>query len=100
MAMTVIKDDTHDHADEQYLKDTHPEMPCHRSQGTEIDLTERDKQNEKHEQGEDGCKDRLEEKSCLIKCRCEGEEQIERCPQSHGQGQRPVFYQALYHSNR
>jgi hypothetical protein len=77
------QDDVNDDENEENLKQRYPEMPRFQSHLMEIHLTERDEQDEEHEERQDLVEDRLKELTRPFQFRCKGEEEIQQRSQSH-----------------
>jgi hypothetical protein len=71
-------------------------MPCHRAQLSEVHFAEGDKENEEHEQRQNGRHDGGEEHGGLVELRHEAKKKVNQSAQSHCDRERPVFDKAYY----
>lgn len=77
------QDNPYDDKNENHLENAHPPMPLYGMQLMVIHLAERNKENQEHEQWEDGVKDRRKKHRCPIKSRNKGKDEVEQCTHSH-----------------
>ena len=69
-------------------------MPPDRTHAVEVDLAERDEQHQKHKYRQQVVHQGRKELGSAVKCRHEGEHQIDDGAQTHSHRQRPVLYEA------
>lgn len=89
--MAGDEDNRHNQTNKQHLKQGYPPVPSHRAQLSEIDFAKRDKEDEEHEQWQDGGKERPHRRCRLVQLGREGKHEIKHRSRSHSHGQRPVL---------
>lgn len=88
--------DSHDDTYEEHLEESHPPVPRHWTQLTEVNLTEGDKEYEEHEQWQDGIEDRCKKVSRPSQGRGVSKKEIDKRAYPHCYWKSPVLYKSKY----